>query len=68
MDLETALAQASEEFGLQSYYRSMVRPLLYMPRSQWPGCCGGGCEPCAMTLCSVAQRVDELLGREPVWE
>jgi hypothetical protein len=61
MDLETALAQASEELGLQSYYRDMVRPLLRMPREQWPGCCGGGCEPCAQTLVAVASRVLELV-------
>jgi hypothetical protein len=61
MDLEVALVQASEELGLQSYYRDMVRPLLRMPREQWPGCCGGGCEPCAQTLVAVADRVLTLL-------
>jgi hypothetical protein len=63
MELNEALAQASEEVGLQDYYRDMVRPLLYMPREQWPGCCGGGCEPCAQTLVAVAERVNDLLGR-----
>jgi hypothetical protein len=62
MDVESALAQASEEKGLQSYYRDCVRPLLKQPRRQWPGCCGGGCEPCAQTLVAVADRVLELLG------
>lgn len=57
-----ALARASEELGLQEYYRSCVRPLFNMPRSQWPGCCGGGCEPCAQVLIAVADRVLELLG------
>jgi hypothetical protein len=61
MDLESALVQASEELGLQSYYRDSVRPLLKMPRTQWPGCCGGGCEPCAQTLVAVADRVLTLL-------
>jgi hypothetical protein len=60
MDLEAALAQASLEHGLQEYYRDMVRPLLQMPRSQWPSCCGGGCEPCAQTLVAVAERVIAL--------
>ncbi|MFT3927293.1 MAG: hypothetical protein QM778_32415 [Myxococcales bacterium] len=64
MELEAALVQASEEFGLQSYYRDCVRPLLYQPREQWPGCCGGGCEPCAQTLVSVADRVLTLIGKE----
>lgn len=61
MDVDTALRQAGEEIGLQDYYRDMVRPLLNMPRSQWPSCCGGGCEPCAQTLVAVAERVLSLL-------
>ena len=54
MDLDAALVQASLELGLQDYYRDMVRPLLRMPKTQWPSCCGGGCEPCAQTLVAVA--------------
>jgi hypothetical protein len=61
MDVDTALVQASQELGLQEYYRDMVRPLLRMPRTQWPSCCGGGCEPCAQTLVLVAERVLNLL-------
>lgn len=61
MELNEALAQASDEVGLQDYYRDMVRPLLRMPREQWPSCCGGGCEPCAQTLVAVAERVRTLL-------
>jgi hypothetical protein len=57
MELDVALARASQEIGLQDYYRDMVRPLLSMPRQQWPGCCGGGCEPCAQTLVKVAELV-----------
>jgi hypothetical protein len=64
MELEAALVQAGEENGLQDYYRDMVRPLLRMPRTQWPSCCGGGCEPCAQTLVRVADRVLALMGRE----
>lgn len=63
MDLEQALVQASVEVGLQDYYRDMVRPLLRMPREQWPSCCGAGCEPCAQTLVAVAERVAALVGR-----
>lgn len=63
MELNDALAQASDELGLQDYYRDMVRPLLRMPRTQWPTCCGGGCEPCAQTLVAVAERVLALLER-----
>jgi hypothetical protein len=65
MELEETLVQASEEVGLQDYYRDMVRPLLRMPRTQWPSCCGGGCEPCAQTLVAVAERVATLLGEPP---
>lgn len=64
MELEPALVQASEELGLQDYYRDMVRPLLHMPRTQWPGCCGGGCEPCAQMLVAVAERVHALMAAE----
>lgn len=63
MGIEDALALASDEHGLQTYYRDMVKPLLYMPREQWPGCCGGGCEPCAQTLVMVAERTLSLLDR-----
>ena len=64
MELEAALLEASDYVGLQDYYRDMVRPLLWMPREQWPGCCGGGCEPCAVQLVMVAERVLYLLGRD----
>jgi len=59
--LEAALEQASEEEGLQTWYRDCVRPLLKMPDTQWPRCCGRGCEPCAIQLIAVAQRVEDLL-------
>ena len=61
--LEAALTQASDEFGLQTYYRDCVRPLLNMPEEQWPACCGSTCEPCQQTLVNVASRVLTLLGR-----
>jgi len=61
MELEQALTLASDENGLQEYYRDMVRPLLRMPREQWPSCCGAGCEPCAQQLVRVAERVHALL-------
>jgi len=60
-EFSDALAQASSESGLQDYYRDCVRPLLSMPMTQWPTCCGGGCEPCAQILVAVALRVCELL-------
>jgi len=62
---EAALEQASDEQRLPHYYRDCVRPLLNMPRTQWPRCCGRGCDPCAETLVAVADRVCGLLGEEP---
>jgi hypothetical protein len=59
-ELEAALAAASDEMGLQPYYRDCVRPLLR--GGPWPRCCGGGCEPCAEALVRVARRVYEILG------
>ena len=61
-EFTAALNQAGDELGLQVYYRDCVRPLFSMPTSQWPTCCGGGCEPCAQLLVAVAMRVRELLG------
>ncbi len=61
--LDAALAKASDELGLASYYRDCVRPLLNQPREQWPMCCGGTCEPCSQILVLVADRVQTLLGK-----
>ena len=61
-ELEKALTEASDEVGLAEYYRDCVRPILGTPRRSWPRCCGGGCEPCAETLCDVAARVHLRLG------
>jgi hypothetical protein len=61
-ELEAALVQASDQIGLQDYYRDLVRPLLGLPESSWPSCCAGNCEPCSLTLVAVARRVHELLG------
>lgn len=60
---EAALARASDELRLAMPYRDCVRPLLRMPASQWPQCCGRGCEPCALELVAVAERIIELLDR-----
>jgi hypothetical protein len=59
--LEAALTRASDELGLETYYRDCVRPLLGQPREQWPTCCGGTCEPCSQILVLVADRVQALL-------
>ena len=64
-EFDRALVQASEECGLQDYYRDCVRPLLLMPMSQWPMCCGSNCEPCSQILVRVATRICELLKIDP---
>ena len=61
MDVDDALKQAAREFDLQDYYLDIVKPLLTADKSTWPLCCGGGCEPCMGTVCSVADRTLELL-------
>ena len=60
--LEAALTAASDEMGLQPWYRDCVRPLLRMPETQWPTCCAGNCEPCSQVLVEVARRVKARLG------
>jgi hypothetical protein len=57
--LDRALTAASDELGLQPWYRDCVRPLLRMERTRWPRCCGGNCEPCNALLVAVAERVLE---------
>lgn len=59
--VSAALAKASEEDGLQEWYRDCVRPLLHMPESDWPRCCGSSCEPCSEQLKRVARRTLGLL-------
>lgn len=59
--LATCLARASDENGLPDYYRDCVKPLLRLPESGWPRCCGGSCEPCSETLKRVAKRTLELV-------
>jgi hypothetical protein len=61
-ELEAALVAASERHELREYYRDCVRPLLGAPMSEWPSCCGRGCEPCATTLVAVAEAVYDALG------
>ena len=62
-DLDAALKQASDELGLEEWYRDCVRPLLRDGPERYPRCCGGGCEPCNQLLVRVAERARELLQR-----
>ena len=61
MDRDVSVKIASEEHGLDVWYRPLVLPLLNMERARWPACCGGQCEPCAMLLVRVAERALALL-------
>ncbi len=63
LSLDDALQKASEELGLEPWYRDCVRPLLRDGPASYPRCCGGGCEPCSQLLVTVAERVLDLMGR-----
>lgn len=63
-EIAKAIAEASEELGLASYYQSIVKPLVRNPDAPRPRCCGSGCEPCADTLIQVAERALQLLGQK----
>jgi hypothetical protein len=54
--LLAAIAEASDEVGLASHYRSCVLPLMKLDEDRMPSCCGAGCEPCNETLVEVALR------------
>ena len=44
---DLCLERACREMGLAPEYLDCVKPLLRLPESAYPRCCGGGCEPCA---------------------
>jgi hypothetical protein len=56
-----AIAEASEEVGLDTWYRACVEPLMSLSPSGYPRCCGSGCEPCSETLIEVAVRAKRRL-------
>lgn len=58
---DLCLERACREMGLAPEYRDCVKPLLRLPESAYPRCCGGGCEPCAEALIRVARRTLELM-------
>jgi len=65
--IDAAIAKAGDEWSLDPAYRSIVRPLLRIPRERWPTCCGSTCEPCSTTLVRIADRALELLElRDPI--
>lgn len=62
---DRCLERACREMGLAPEYLDCVRPLLKLPESAYPRCCGGGCEPCAEALIRVARRTLELMDAKP---
>lgn len=60
--IRRAIEEASDEVGLDVWYRSCVEPLIGLADDRMPSCCGAGCEPCSMTLIEVAVRARRLLG------
>jgi hypothetical protein len=64
-ELEQAIEAASDEVGLQPWYRSCVKPILSAPPERWPQCCGSNCEPCNLVLCEVARRVLARMAAKP---
>jgi hypothetical protein len=65
-EVDRALAECADAEALPDCYRDCVRPLLRLPLAQWPGCCGGGCEPCSEALRRVAAATLARLGRSVV--
>lgn len=58
---DLCLERACREMGLAPEYLDCVKPLLRLPESAYPRCCGGGCEPCTEALIRVARRTLELI-------
>lgn len=58
-----AIDEASDEVGLDPWYRSCVGPLMSVEESRMPQCCGAGCEPCSTILAEVAIRARRKLAR-----
>jgi hypothetical protein len=63
--LEAAITRALADNHLPESYRQTVRDMLSQPEDDWPYCCGGGCDPCAMTLHAAARRARHLLEHTP---
>lgn len=61
--VKEAVERACEDVGLPRVYRSVVSRMLRTPSSEWPACCGEGCNPCQQTLADAVHRTLELLGR-----
>ena len=61
--VRAAIDEASDEVGLESWYRSCAEPLVPMADVDFPSCCGAGCEPCSLTLIEVAIRARRILAR-----
>ena len=64
MPSDEPIDRALRENGLNVAYRPDVESLIRLPRSEWPVCCGGFCEPCALALGRAAERAIALAAEE----
>jgi hypothetical protein len=62
--VRAAIDRASDEVGLEIWYRSCAEPLIALDDAQFPSCCGANCEPCSLTLIEVALRARRILAAE----
>jgi hypothetical protein len=62
--VRAAIDEASDEVGLEIWYRSCAEPLIELDDADFPSCCGANCEPCSLTLIEVALRARVILRRQ----
>ncbi len=63
-DLDTALAQALKECGLDPSYTNAIRDMVLSEgENNWPSCCGSGCQECVLIMHTAARRARKLLQR-----
>jgi hypothetical protein len=65
MSEEDAILSALREVGLPDGYRAEVASRLRDADPGWRACCGGFCDPCALTLARAVDRARALLGSLP---
>ena len=61
--LDEALEEACNAFGLRGEDRFLVAALVERPARTWPACCGSGCVPCMDDIVGAAERVLLRLGK-----
>lgn len=64
IDATEAILRALREVWLPDDYASEIRDCLEAPDDSWRSCCGGFCDPCAMTVARAVDRARALMRRE----